>query len=86
MIPKHTHYSVTGLLIYCKKGNLNRLSYPSSIANRTTPFVRGSIEVIPPYLLHRVKQGTTLSLNIQVRPPGKTLPLPVNRSKEALSC
>jgi len=44
------------------------------------------VEDMPPDSLHRVKQETTLPLNIQAGPPGNNLPLPVNRSKEALSC
>ena len=40
---------------------------------------------MPPDSLHRVKQGTTLPLNIQVGPPVNNLPLPVNGSKEAFS-
>ena len=29
------------------------------------------LEVIPPHSLHRVKQGTILSLNVRVESPGK---------------
>ena len=42
------------------------------------------VEDMPPDSLHRVKQGTTLPLNIQVGPPGNNLPLPVNGSKDKL--
>ena len=41
---------------------------------------------MPPDSPHRLKQGTTLPLNIQVGPPGNDLPSPVNGSKEAFSC
>ena len=44
------------------------------------------VEDIPLDSIHRVKQGTTLPLNIQVGPPGNNLPSPVNGSKEAFSC
>ena len=40
------------------------------------------VEDMSPDSLHRVKQGTTLPLNIQVGPPGNNLPLPVNGSKD----
>ena len=44
------------------------------------------LEGLQPHLIRRVKQGTTFSLNIQVEPLGKSLPLPVNGSKEAFPC
>ena len=44
------------------------------------------LEVIPPHSLHRVKQGTILSLNVRVESPGKKLPLQVKGSKEAFPC
>ena len=37
-------------------------------------------EDIPPDSLHRMKQGTTLPLNIEVGPPGNNFPSPVNGS------
>ena len=87
-------------MIYCKKNNSTRRLYPSSIGNETTTFIRGSklrgsmvsnisfkiLEVIPSHSLHRINQGTTVSLNTQVRPPGKSLSLPVNGSKVDFSC
>ena len=36
------------------------------------------VDDIPLYSLHRVKQGTIISLNLQVGPPENNLPLPVN--------
>ena len=39
-------------------------------------------EDIPPDSLHRVKQGTTIPLNIQVGHSGNNLFSPINDSKE----
>ena len=47
-------------------------------------FILKIVEDMTPDSLHRVKQGTSLSLNTQLGPPRNNVPLTVNCSKEAI--